>query len=422
MLKFKHLLFFYLFISFLSSAQEEKARRITEILCSDSMYGRGYLKDGVNKAGKFLAQEFEKAGLTTLLPDSSYLQPFSLKVNTFPEQVELAVNDSALVPGVDFIVDPMSGGHYGEVEFVYLDSTIMDHPESLKPMVLKVKKNEANAFFVDLSGVTQALEKELQNQLKGLARFGTVVFTTSHKFTWAVGRDKMNYPIYIVKDDRIKPDDKVTFHLDAKLEKDFVSNNVVGFLPGKRKKCKTIVFTAHYDHLGGMGDHTYFPGANDNASGTAMLVSMADYFQKNRTKYNMVFIAFAGEEAGLVGSDYFVKNSPLSLNKIKFLLNLDIMGSGERGITVVNGKQFTNAFEKLRKINNKKNYLKEVRPRGETANSDHYHFYQQGVPSFFIYTMGGNSHYHDVYDTYEELTFGAYNNVVQLLIDFVESM
>lgn len=422
MLKNSILYLLLLLIPFASHLQEKKARRITEVLCSDSMFGRGYLKNGVNKAGDFLADEFEKAGLTTILPDSSYLQSFSMQVNTFPDEVALVVNGDSLIPGKDFIVDAMSGGHYGNMDFITMDTTIMEHPEDLKPMVAKVKNEEANAFYVDLAGASQQLEAELQYQLKGLARFAPVVFTTSQKFTWSVGRDKMNYPIYIVKDQKISPDSDVAFHLDAELVESFESNNVVGYLPGKKRCKKTIVFTAHYDHLGGMGDSTYFPGANDNASGTAMLISMADYFLEHRTKYNMVFIAFAGEEAGLVGSEYFVNNSPIKLNKIEFLLNLDIMGSGEKGITVVNGKQLTKEFEKLQEINAEKKYLKKVKARGETANSDHYHFYQKGVPSFFIYTMGHNKHYHDIYDTYEKLTFAAYEDVVHLLIDFVEAL
>lgn len=406
------------------NGQEEKARKITEVLCSDSLYGRGYLKDGTNKAGRFLASEFEKSGLTPYLKDSSFLQPFNLDVNTFPDEVSLSVNGEDLDPGFDFVIDPMSGGHYGKMDFLVLDSTIMDNPESLKPMVSKIKNEEANAFFVDLVGVSASLEAELQYQLKGLARFAPVLFTTSRKFTWGVGRAKLNYPIFIVKEGNISPSDEVTFHVDAAFKKDFVSNNVVGFLPGTKKRSKTIVFTAHYDHLGGMGtkESTYFPGANDNASGTAMLISMADYFRENRTKYNMLFIAFAGEEAGLVGSKYFVENSPIKMKNIEFLLNLDIMGSGEKGITVVNGAVLEKPFEKLKKINDKKNYLAQVKKRGETQNSDHYYFYKNGVPSFFIYTMGHNQHYHDVYDTFEELSFAAYNDVVHLLIDFVECM
>ncbi len=418
----------YLFIVLLLSggiyAQEEKARRITKVLCSDSLYGRGYVKDGTNKAGRFLASEFKNSGLLPFINDSSFLQPFSLDVNTFPSKVSLSVNGEQLNPGVDFVVDPISGGGSGTMSFIKIDSTIIDNPQLLQPMVGKVKAEKANAFFVDLAGVSTKLENELQYQLKGLARFAPVIFVTSRKFTWAVGRMQIKHPIFIVKEGKISPKNEVSFDVDATFKKDFESNNVVGFLPGSKKRAKTIVFTAHYDHLGGMGTErsTYFPGANDNASGTAMLISMADYFRENRTKYNMLFIAFAGEEAGLVGSEYFVKNSPVKMKNIKFLLNLDIMGSGEKGITVVNGSVLEKPFNKLKKINDKKGYLNQVKKRGETQNSDHHHFYEEGVPSFFIYTMGDNNHYHDVYDTYEELSFAAYENVVQLLIDFVECM
>jgi len=418
----------YLFLVLLLSGgiygQEEKARRITKVLCSDSLYGRGYLKDGTNKAGRFLASEFEESGLVAYLNDSSYLQPFSLDVNTFPGKVSLTVDGNQLHPGVDFVVDPISGGGNGTMSFITIDSTIMDNPDLLQPMVAKVKNEEANAFFVDLAGVSLKLENELQYQLKGLARFAPVIFTTSRKFTWSVGRVQIKHPIFIVKEGTISPNNSVSFDVEATFKKDFVSNNVVGFLPGTKKRAKTIVFTAHYDHLGGMGteESTYFPGANDNASGTAMLISMADYFRENRTKYNMLFIAFAGEEAGLVGSEFFVKNSPIKMKKIKFLLNLDIMGSGEKGITVVNGAVLEKPFNKLKKINDNKGYLDQVKKRGETQNSDHHHFYEKGVPSFFIYTMGDNNHYHDVYDTYEELSFAAYEDVIHLLIDFVECM
>ena len=121
----------------------------------------------------------------------------------------------------------------------------------------------------------------------------------------------------------------------------------------------------------------------------------------------------------MLGSQYFVNSQVLPVNDVKFLINLDIMGSGEEGITVVNGSVFTKEFKKLQKINQKQQYLSQIKSRGEAANSDHWFFYKSGVPSIFIYTMGPNKHYHDVYDTYEELSFKVYDNIVKLLVDFV---
>jgi hypothetical protein len=415
---------FITFLSFLTFGQEEKARRVTEVLCSDSLYGRGYVNNGVNKAADFLAAEFEKAGLKAYIDDTSYFQPFKFDVNTFPGIMEVRVDDKILQPGIDYLVDEVSGSFDGELNLIEVDTSVLSKLHLLDPMVEKVRVGEYNGFYIDLSGMTAQAAYGAVYQFNSLAILGAVVYVTDQKFTWSVGRKQLKYPILHIKPGKIDPKSALKVKIEAEMVNNFESKNVVGYLPAKKKKAETIVFTAHYDHLGGMGTSpkTYFPGANDNASGTAMLISMADYFVENPIEYNIIFIAFAGEEAGLVGSEYFVKNKSMNFSKIKFLINLDIMGSGEEGITVVNGRVHEKCFEQLKAINDEKNYLSQVKSRGETANSDHYHFHVKGVPSFFIYTMGPNKHYHDVYDTYEELSFSAYNSIVKLIVEFVEQM
>lgn len=411
-----------LFIVHFSYAQKEKAAEITEVLCSDSLFGRGYVKDGVNKAANYIAGEFKKSGLNPYFEDS-YFQTFKFNVNTFPGKMSVVLNGEKLTPGKDFIVHEMSGSFSGKLNLTYpIDSLVLEEHDLLRTALNEIESNEANSFFVDARGTNPQKEGELIRNLVFLAKRAPVVITTSQKFTWSVGRQKLNYPVIILKEEHVEKEMNLEIDIESKFIQNFESKNVVGYLPSKKKKAETIVFTAHYDHLGGMGTEAYFPGANDNASGTAMLISMADYFKNNPIDYNLLFIAFAGEEAGLLGSKYFVEEKTMKLKEIKFLLNLDIMGSGEEGITVVNGKQLKEPFEKLQKINQEKNYLEKVKPRGETQNSDHYYFYQEGVPSFFIYTMGHNKHYHDVYDTHDELSFAAYDNIVKLLVDFVESM
>lgn len=411
-----------IFVGHFSFAQKEKAAEITEILCSDSLFGRGYVKNGVNKAADYIASEFEKSGLEPYFEDS-YFQTFKFSVNTFPGDMSVVLNGTELVPGKDFVVHEVSGSYSGKLNFATtLDSTVLEEQDQLRTVLDEIDSGEANAFFVDARGTTPKKEAELSRSLILLAKNAPLVITTGQKFTCTVGRQQLNHPIIILKEELVAEDMKLEIAIEAKFIQNFKSKNVAGYLPSSNKKAKTIVFTAHYDHLGGMGTEAYFPGANDNASGTAMLISMADYFKENPIDYNLLFIAFAGEEAGLLGSEHFVKEKSMKLKDIEFLLNLDIMGSGEKGITVVNGKQLKEPFEKLQKINDEKNYLTQVKSRGETQNSDHYHFYKEGVPSFFIYTMGHNQHYHDVYDTHEELSFAAYDNIVKLFVDFVESM
>ena len=183
------------------------------------------------------------------------------------------------------------------------------------------------------------------------------------------------------------------------------------------------MLTAHYDHLGRMGSATYFPGANDNASGVAMLLQLG-HMIRNRPlrKYDLILVAFAGEEIGLLGSKQMAESNIISLDSMKFLLNLDIMGSGEEGITVVNGRVFSKEFRRLQKLNQKLKAVPIVKARGKSANSDHHFFTEKGVRSFFIYTMGENKNYHDVYDTYENLSFSSFEKLSDLFYIFLRKI
>ena len=98
------------------------------------------------------------------------------------------------------------------------------------------------------------------------------------------------------------------------------------------------------------------------------------------------------------------------------------MGTGDEGITVVNGLLHKKQFKQLTSINKKQEYLSKIKIRGRAANSDHYWFSQLGIPSFFIYTLGGIKAYHDVYDRSETLPMSEFNDLFHLLIDFIEAI
>jgi len=180
-----------------------------------------------------------------------------------------------------------------------------------------------------------------------------------------------------------KKQSKLEVNIESQLKQNYLSRNVTAFVRGTTSPDTFIVFTAHYDHLGQMGDGTYFPGANDNASGTSMVLNFAKYFSEHPPKYSVAFICFSGEELGLLGSQYFVEHPQFALGKIKFLINLDIVGTGEEGIKVVNATEFPKQFDQLVKLNDETRSVKVVSPRGKAANSDHYPFYEKGVPCFW---------------------------------------
>ncbi len=407
------------FLSVSLSAQENEGRRITKELCSPAYFGRGYVNSGDSLAAVFLASEFQKKGIKPL--KKSYFQPFKFDVNTFPGAMELVLNGQVLRPGIDFMVDHNSGGFQGDWKFRILSEKEIFELDSTRKIVQDIQKSVYNSVVIDIRNYTGDSLKTAKKIGKAITEIAPALVITDEKFTFSVGSNPMNFPLVFIQGFAYQPAVQIHSKMDQKLKKNHQAHNVIACIPAQNKKADYLVFTAHYDHLGGMGNEVYFPGGNDNASGTSMLFTLADYFKENPVPYHVLFIAFAGEEAGLLGSKHFVDHPLVDLKKIKFLLNLDIMGSGEEGITVVNATLFPSQFDKLVAINEKENYLPLIKKRGPAANSDHYWFTEKGVPAFFIYTMGKNKHYHDVFDTYEELSFSKYDALVKLIADFAKT-
>ena len=211
-------------------------------------------------------------------------------------------------------------------------------------------------------------------------------------------------------------------NIENDLVKNFKAANVCGIVRGTAKPDSIIFITAHYDHLGGMGKDTYFPGANDNASGISLLLNLAHYYAANPRPYSIGFICFAGEEAGLIGSKYFTEHPLLPLKNIRFLINTDLAGTGEEGITVVNATEFPKEFAMMNAVNDENKLLVKINSRGKAANSDHYFFTEKGVPAFFFYTMGGIKAYHDVFDKAETLPLNEHEDLFKLVVKFNDKL
>ena len=229
---------------------------------------------------------------------------------------------------------------------------------------------------------------------------GPLVMQEVPKLTWWVSNKQEPYT-YLLMAPGVLP--QKTFRgsvaVQATYLSDFVANNVMAMVPGTHRPDSLLVFCAHYDHLGEMGKEAVFVGANDNASGTALLLAWAKKATQDPLPYTCVFLFFAAEEAGLLGSEYFVNHPLIPLDKIRFLVNLDLMGNGEEGMTVVNATEHASEFTLLQQLNEQQGLIPKIYSRGKAKNSDHYYFTEKGVPAFFWYTMGARKAYHDVADT-----------------------
>jgi len=417
--KMKLLICFIIFSSIVSAqTAQEYGKNIVKIVASPDFFGRGYVNNGCAIAADFIESKFKEYGLKPY--GKKFKQYFSFDVNTFPTVVEMKVDNVVLDTGKEFIVSPISGSSKGNFSLFWIDST--NFPAIIEKMK-SMRLGSSIAFVLDKKGITNKDTLALFTEFKYyLASLGPIIEIEEKKFTWSVGHQEAPYAmVSVLRSYLSKENEKITFNIEQKFERNYKVANVIGYIEGKCQK-KNIVISAHYDHLGMMGQKVYFPGANDNGSGTAMLLYLAKYYSVHKPKYNMVFMSFAGEEAGILGSKYYTENPLFPLKEITFLTNLDLAGTGEEGITVVNGTLYKKQFKKLGKINIEKKYLEKVKLRGPAANSDHYFFTQSGVPAFFIYTNGGIKAYHDVFDQSETLPLTEFNDYSQLLISFFQKL
>ncbi|MBL7984750.1 MAG: M28 family peptidase [Flavobacteriales bacterium] len=396
-----------------------KARGYVDTLAGPAMHGRGYVQEGDRLAADWIARQFDRLGLETL--HEHRFQPFSFAVNTFPDSVRVSVDGRALVPGVDFITDPASGLSEGEFRLVRLVPEDLLSPER---RALTMGVVSGNAAYLDFPSTSDRDTLMVYRQLEEeVVRYAPVLRKAHGKLTWSVSSTQRRNAIVEVRAGLI-PDTAQTVTL--RVRNTFIprhqARNVFGVVEAKGGSKDWLVVTAHYDHLGHMGPDVLFPGANDNASGVSMLLCLAEEIKKKPLKKNVLFIAFAGEEAGLQGSTWCVTDRPIELERIHMLINLDLAGTGEEGITVVNSTEQQKLFDQLVAINTKEQLLPAVKPRGPACNSDHCPFMQKGVPAVFIYTMGGISAYHDVYDRPETLPLTEFDDLHRLLLGALRSL
>lgn len=196
--------------------------------------------------------------------------------------------------------------------------------------------------------------------------------------------------------------------------------NVIGWVEGQELKDEFVVITAHLDHLGMKlsvtGDKdTIFCGANDNASGVSVMMSVGQTLVAMKPRRSILLIAFSGEEVGLLGSKYFVEHSPVPLQQIRFLLNLDLVGSGHDGIMVQGVNDFPQEFSAVTGIN--QSYFGfELSTRPNSPNSDQYYFNALGVPAFFMYAYKGTNPYHAPGDVWQGLDPMILENVAKFSV------
>jgi Zn-dependent M28 family amino/carboxypeptidase len=202
--------------------------------------------------------------------------------------------------------------------------------------------------------------------------------------------------------------------------------NLIGLIEGTSESEEYIVITAHYDHLGVRGDDIY-NGADDNASGTAGILAIAEYFSNQKPQNNLLFIAFDAEEQGLAGAYHFVETPTISLNQIALNVNLDMISTNFQNELYAVGTYHYPYLKPLIEeataeaaIDVLFGYDSDEWSQNWTLASDHGPFHLKGVP-FIYFGVEDHEHYHQPTDVYESINEEFFIHSVETIIDVIQN-
>jgi len=202
--------------------------------------------------------------------------------------------------------------------------------------------------------------------------------------------------------------------------------NVLGFI--NNKASQTIVIGAHYDHLGYGGEGSLdrseekaiHNGADDNASGVAVMLNLASKLKEKNTNNNYLFMAFSGEEMGLLGSNYFAKNATIPTDSINYMFNMDMVGRLKADSTLaVYGVGTSPYFKQVISSSNKG--FKIIENESGVGPSDHTSFYLVDIPVLHFFT-GQHEDYHKPGDDSEKLNYDGMNLISEYIFDIITDL
>ncbi len=390
-------------------------KRVVKELSSAKYQGRGYAKGGANKAGKYLEKEFRKAGA-----DEVTLQPFSIDINTFPGAMEMWADGKKLRPGVDFSMREYSPGVHGTYKVYYVDTLDFDGNRLLADLARPENKDCLVCcdfwFTYKHRDVFSKLQKAGECPNAGLL----YTWAAPVKFFKAYGEKVVDKPIVWVTPEAVQGVKSVKLNVDNEFLKDYGLFNVIAKVNGERHD-SCYVFTAHYDHIGNLGRKVFYPGANDNASGTATLVTLAAYYAKNKPAFDIYFLAFSGEDANLRGSTHFVEHPVVPLEQIKYLFNIDMIGDDNPVLYCEVSDAGLPQYPVFDEINARQQLFTQLNRGALAANSDHYPFAVRGVPCIFLENEEGSAfpYYHTPNDNMKTVKTDSYEPVFKLVTAFI---
>jgi hypothetical protein len=293
--------------------KEDDVARIIKTLSADDMQGRATFTPGIEKAARFIENEFTDIGLKPLEGNSTFRQNFAM-VRTLPVKASAVINGKVIAADslVAFTAAPaLDWANNGDVQVVRLTAA-MDFNKEYAAYMSSGKK----MLVVVDPKFTPNFKRIVARAARGITTFA-VTSTSTQAIVFVLGNFES------VKSFAVKYEGK---------SETLPLFNVAGMIPGKSKKDEYVVFSGHYDHLGilkPMQGDSIANGADDDASGTTAMITLAKYYKKiNNNERTLIFVAFTAEEIGEYGSAYFAKT--INADKTVAMFNIEMIGKASK--------------------------------------------------------------------------------------------
>ncbi len=356
-----------------------------------------------------------------------WLQHFQFPMNVMRGAMSLAVDGVSYAPTLDYTVKEFSPSCHGFFKVTHLDEEAY-RPEGFIEHLSSGLYHD-QFVVIDWERYLETFRPDpfdkYQPWLTQLSDIGGIILRQDEQFPYFKARSYYvtPYPVLFVNGSFPEDAREIELHLDAEMIPVRDAHNVVAWLPGTDPNAETYyTFIAHYDHLGYMGDKFMFPGANDNASGTAMLVTLAKYFSKHRPTHGIQFILLDAEEENLLGAFFYCENPRKPLDKIEYLINLDMVADdGDHLATEVSAAGVA-GLQRFQTINADGSFPPfDIAVQAFSDNSDHFAFGEKGVPCIYFSTEGSMlPHYHTPGDTFANTSDANFDRLFNLLVKFIE--
>ncbi len=217
---------------------------------------------------------------------------------------------------------------------------------------------------------------------------------------------------------------QISVFVEATYNKNGSTNNLIAMLPGNDAKLKNefVIICAHIDHVGSIGKTVYYPGANDNASGSAAVLELARIFssEKENLKRSVLFVLFGSEEKGLDGSEYFVNNLPMPKKDIYAVFNIDCIGCGD-SLMAGNGLSSPDLWNLSIDIAKQNNWQVSKNTWGG-GGADLKPFYQAGINGLYFVNTNAHQNLHLPSDNIDIINKTQYARTVEWIEKITRSI